>query len=85
MRRIKRLSISTYLLSTSPFFPKAIVAVETLHPLLSSSHASDDALAFEDVWKAAVTILLQMGGWIQEDFGDVAAGLRCMGSVEVGC
>lgn len=49
----------------------AIVAVETLHPLLSSSHASDDALAFEDVWKAAVTILLQMGGWIQEDFGDV--------------
>jgi len=59
--------------------------VETLHPLLSSSHASDDALAFEDVWKAAVTILLQMGGWIQEDFGDVAAGLRCMESVDVGC
>ena len=48
-------------------------------------NASDDALACEDVWKAAVTILLQMGGWIQEDFGDVAAGLRCMGSVDVGC
>eukprot|EP00435_Cladocopium_sp_Y103_P057772 s1809_g20.t1 len=51
----------------------AIVAVETLHPLLSSSNyaSSDDAAAFEDVWKAAVTILLQTGGWIQEDFGDI--------------
>ena len=64
----------------SPFSPKAIVVVETLHPLLSSSHASSDhASAFEDVWQAGVTILLQMAGWMQQDFRDVAAGIRCRG------